>query len=208
MSQDTHKFALMSKVVSLAALVVMTAPALANDYNCKNEIKVMGGGAIIESWAKEKAKSEWRYSAKADYGYFYGDDTNASEGTGLIIEPCARSGIGLMICEAKGRPCVIKTELECTHNDRQDCDPTIKWIQSKLSAKRYSVGQTDGIRGEKFEEAIEKFKKENNMPDGSSINDVIEALKKSVQATTAVESKEEALLSKPNVRKRRKAAAR
>jgi hypothetical protein len=207
MSQDTHKLARRLKVASLAALVVMTVPALADDYNCKKEITVTGDASFFgEEGGKSNAISRWRNAAIADYGVFYGDNKIANEGIGLITAPCAPGWFalfGVMICEAKGRPCVIKTELECTHKDSQDCDPTIKWIQSKLSAKNYQVGQIDGISGEKFEQAIEKFKKENNMPDGSSIYDVIEVLNKSVQRTTAVESEAKALLSNSNVRRRR-----
>jgi hypothetical protein len=190
----------------------MTVPALAVDYNCKKEITVTGDVSFFsEEGGKSNAISRWRNAATANYGVFYGDDKIANEGIGLITEPCAPgwfSWFGAMICEAKGRPCVIKTELECTHNDSQDCDPTIKWIQSSLSAKDYPVGKIDGVSGQKFEQAIEKFKKENNIPDGSSIDGVIEALKKPVQATTAVESKAKALVLNPHVRNRRKAAAR
>ena len=48
MSHDTYKLARMLKVVSLAAFVATTVPALANDYDCKNEIKVTGYGALSE----------------------------------------------------------------------------------------------------------------------------------------------------------------
>ena len=87
----------------------------------------------------------------------------------------------------KGRPCFKQTELECKHNDSQDC-PKIKRIQSKLVNKGYSVGPIDGIRGPITEQAIKKFKKDNKIPDGSSIDDVIDALNKSVQTATASQS--------------------
>ncbi len=123
----------------------------------------------------------WRNTAISEYGVFYGDEKIANERNGVAIERCARSGFGLMICEAKGRPCAEQTELECTHNDRQDCDPKIKSIQSKLDAKGYSVGAIDGIRGPKLDEAIKEFKKEikkeNKIAD-SSIKEEIEALNK------------------------------
>ncbi len=160
---------------------------------------------LFEEWANSMAKRSWSDNAKADYGFFYGVEATADEGEGIGDSKvhCAPGWFGLKVCEVKARPCVIKTELECTHKDSYDCDPTTKWIQSKLYAKRYSVGQIDGIRGEKFDQVIGKFKKENNMPDSASIADVIEVLNKSGQRTAAVERNARALLSNPNVRYRR-----
>ena len=176
--------------------VAATAPALASDYICKDEIKVTGNGAITEWGARKKAKLAWRDAAIVDYGIFYADEENANEGNHVSIMRCARSGIFLMRCEVRGRPCVEQTELECTRNEGQDCDPTIKWIQSKLSARGYSLGRIDGKSGPRFEQAVDQFKRDNEMSDGSSIDDVIAVLKKPVKTTTA-----EALLSKRNVRK-------
>lgn len=204
MSQDKHKLARMLKVVSLATLVATTVPALATDYDCKGEIKGVGYGLFFKEWGNSRAKRSWSDNAIADWGPFYGVEATADEGEGIGDSKvrCAPWWFGFMVCEVKAHPCVIKTELECTHKDSYDCDPKIKWIQSKLSAKRYSVGQIDGISGEKFGQAIAKFKTENNMPDGSTIDDVVEVLNKPVQKTAAVESKAKALLSNSNVRRR------
>ncbi len=189
MSQHPHKLARMLKVMSLAALVATTVPALANDYTCKDEIKVTGYGAFFEGWGDRMAKWSWRNTAIAEYGIFYADESTANEGHGLTTERCAQSWFGLTICEVRGRPCVEQTELECKHKDGQACDPKIKWIQSKLADKGYPVGPIDGRNGSKFKEATKKFmnefKKDTKIADGSSIDDVIEALKKSDQTKTA-----------------------
>ena len=170
MSQRTHKLARMLKVVSFAALVATTVPALANDYTCKDEIKVTGYGAFFEGWGDRMAKLSWRNTAIAEYGMI-GDQKSVIEGHGLSTERCAQSWFGLTICEVRGRPCVEQTELECKHKDGQACDPKVKWIQSKLAEKGYPVGPIDGRNGSKFKEATRKFmnefKKDIKIADGS-----------------------------------------
>ena len=172
---------------SLAALVATTVPALANDYECKDEIKATGYGLFFKEWGNWMAKWSWSNTATVDYGFFYGVEATANEGTGVSPERCAPGWLGLMICEVKGRPCVKKTELECKPNDGQDC-PKIRKIQSMLADKRYSVGPIDGKKGPLFEQAIKKFKKDNKLREDSSLDDVVEALNKSLPTVTASQS--------------------
>jgi len=179
----------MLKVVSLAALVAATVPALANDYDCKNEIKVTGYGALTQGWADWTAKLSWHNTAIAEYGFFYANEDTANEGNGLKPERCAPGWFGLTVCEVKARPCAKQAELECTDSDGQDCDPKIKSIQSKLAGKGYQVGPIDGRSGPIFKEAIKKFKKEFKKENKiAEIEDEIEALNKSVQTKTASQS--------------------
>ncbi len=179
MSHSTGKFARILKVVSFAALVATTVPALANDYICKDEIKVTGYGALTKGWADWMAKLSWHNTAIAEYGFFYANEDTANEGNGLKPERCASGWFGLTVCEVKARPCAKQTELECKHEGKA-CDPKIKSIQSMLADKGYSVGPIDGIRGPRTREAIKEFKKEfkkdNKIADASSINNEIEAL--------------------------------
>lgn len=170
---------LKSVALAVALVGVFSGASLAVDYSCKKEISVTGNGAFTEDGGKRKALKTWQDAARADGGIYYGDEKTANEGLGVVVERCARSSIGLMICQAKGRPCVVKSDdvSECTKNDSKDCDPKAKWIQSKLNAAGYDVGNVDGNIGRVSERAIEKFKKAKGIT-SDSIDAVIEALKK------------------------------
>lgn len=171
----------MLKVVALTLTVVgaFSGASVAADYSCKSEISVTGNGAFTEEGGKKKALKAWQDAARASHGIYYGDEKTANEGLGVVVERCARSSIGLMICQGRGRPCVEKSEnyLECTRDDSKDCDPKGKWIQYKLDKLGYDVGRVDGNIGPKTERAIEKFKKDKGVT-ADTIDAVIEALKK------------------------------
>ena len=141
-----------------------------------------GYGAPFETFGKFMAEWSWRNTAIAKYEVFYGDESKANEGKGLDPERCAQSGFGLTICEVRARPCANQTELECKPDDRQNCDPKIKSIQSQLADNGFPVGAIDGIRGKKFEQALKdfqkKFKNDNKVADLSALHDEIEALNK------------------------------
>jgi len=165
--------------IAAAALVCFAGASVAADYSCKKEITATGNGAITEDGGKKKAIKVWRDRAIADYGFYYGDEKTANEGLGVVVERCARSSIGLMVCEAKGKPCVVQTgnDLECTRGDSSNCDAKSKWIQFQLDKRGYDVGAVDGSIGRKTERAIEKFKKDQKIA-SDNIEDVIAALKK------------------------------
>ncbi|MGH8338514.1 MAG: peptidoglycan-binding domain-containing protein, partial [Gammaproteobacteria bacterium] len=178
--EHTMRKMLTSLALTLASVVVFSGASLAADFSCKKEINVTGTGAFTEEGGKKKAIKVWRDAAIAGFGFYYGDEKTANEGLGVVVERCARSSIGLMICQAKGRPCVAQTgnDLECTRNDSKDCDPKAKWIQSQLDKRGYDVGSVDGALGPKSERAIRKFKKDNHIAEDAPIEAVIDALKK------------------------------
>ena len=167
--------------IAAVALVSFAGVSLADDnYSCKKEVGVTGNGAFTEDGAKKKALNAWRQAVIADAGIYYGETTTANEGLGVAVERCARSSIGLMICQARGRPCVTVitgTDVECGRDDSKECDPKAKWIQSQLDKKGYDVGRIDGNIGRKTEKAIEAYKKKNGISDDADIQKVIDSLK-------------------------------
>ncbi len=178
----------MSNLVLKLALIVgfaLTATATnaaAQDRKCRAEINATGGGAIRESRAKEKAEDAWRQQAVANHGIFYGESKEANEGKGVLVERCAKSLLGLTICQARGRPCLVAkadfpNEIACTSNDSKNCNSTVKWVQTRLKDKGVNI-YVDGSAGKGTEAAIRKFKKDNKLGDNAEIDDkLIEALK-------------------------------
>lgn len=178
----------MANVIARLALAVglilsFAAPSLAAERTCKSEITATGGGAIRESRAKEKAEDAWRQQAVANHGIFYGDSKEANDGKGVLVERCAKSLLGLTICQARGRPCLVQkadfpNEIACVKSeDSKNCDPTVKWVQSRLNAKGYKL-TVDGSAGKSTETAIRKFKKDNKLGDDVEIDEkLLEALK-------------------------------
>ncbi len=166
--------------MTLAVLGFLSGASYAADsYSCKKDFSVTGNGAITEEGAKKKATTSWKNAVIAEYGIFFGDEKNANEGLGLTVERCARSTIGLMICQAHGKACAVVAgnEKECTKDDSKNCDPKIKWIQAQLASKGYDVA-VDGSIGRMTEKAIQKYKKDNKIAEDASIETVIDALKK------------------------------
>lgn len=161
------------------ALAALTVAGHAADYSCKSEVSVTGNGAVLSKGGERKALSEWRDAVRANFGVFYSDDKIANEGRGVTVERCNRSSIGLMVCQARGRPCIevqeAATYLECKAGDSKNCDPQHKWIQNKLQGLGYNVGGVDGVIGTRTQRAIEKFVKDKGLAAGS-IKAVIEAL--------------------------------
>ena len=166
---------------AVVALVSFAGASLADDnYSCKKEVGVTGNGAFTEDGAKKKAILAWRNAVIAESGIYYGEPATANEGLGVAVERCARSSIGLAICQARGRPCVAVitgADVECTRDDSKECDPKAKWIQGQLDKQGYDVGRIDGNIGRKSEKAIEAYKKKTGIPDDADIQKVIDSLK-------------------------------
>ncbi|NJM55765.1 MAG: peptidoglycan-binding protein [Verrucomicrobiae bacterium] len=170
--------ALVAGLVSLA----FAAPASAEERSCKPEITATGGGAIRDSRAKEKAVEAWRQQAVANNGIFYGNEKDANDGKGITVERCAKSLLGLTICQARGRPCLVKqadkpNEIACTKDDSKNCQPEVKWVQQRLKDKGVSI-TVDGSPGPGTAKAIRDFKKKNGLGNDDEITEkLIEALK-------------------------------
>ena len=172
---------------TLFVTVALNGAAQAENYMCKPEVEVVGSGAILgEKGGKRKAIRAWREAVRAKYGVFNSDDELANEGNGVVADSCVRSSIGLTICEARGRPCVEKSDettyadnlLECTVADRASCDPKTKWVQFKLDELGYKAGPIDGEIGSKTTKAIKSFMKDKGIAVGpNAIDAVVEALK-------------------------------
>lgn len=154
--------------------------ANAQSYTCKSEIVATGNGALTEHGAKDKAIRQWRNQVVTQHGVFYGDFAIANDGKGGVVERCARSLLGLTVCQARGRPCLVpsgSTESECRKSDSPNCDPTVKWVQSRLVAKGFDLS-VDGSAGPRTEKAIRAFRKSAKLEDSGEIDDkLIEALK-------------------------------
>jgi len=146
---------------------------------CKPEITATGHGALLESAGPTKAIAAWRNEAVTRYGVFYGDSTQANEGKGVVVQNCGRTLLGLMVCLAVGRPCIADTgtEIECARRDGPGCDPTVKWVQTRLNVKGFRLA-VDGSSGPATVAAITSYRKTANLPAGSTIDDaLISALK-------------------------------
>lgn len=175
---------ILAKLALAAGLLLAAAmPAAAQqERSCKPEITATGGGAIRDSRAKEKAVEAWRQQAVANNGIFYGNEKDANDGKGIIVERCAKSLLGLTICQARGRPCLVKqadrpNEIACTKDDSKNCEPDVKWIQQRLKDKGFNV-TVDGSAGKGTAKAIKEFKKKNKLGDDDEITEkLIEALK-------------------------------
>lgn len=172
-----------ARIALVAGLIVaVAAPAAAQDRSCKPEITATGGGAIRDNRAKEKAIEAWRQQAVANNGIFYGNEADANEGKGILVERCAKSLLGLTICQARGRPCLVKkadrpNEIACTKDDSRNCEPEVKWVQQRLKDNGFDV-TVDGSAGRGTEKAIRAFKKKNKIGDDGDIDEkLIEALK-------------------------------
>jgi len=179
----------MSKLLaSLAVAMCVCVGFASNSFaagDCKAEILSIGHGAILDKAGPEKAIAAWRNDVIQRYGVFYGDPTKANEGKGVEVINCARTLLGLLVCSAKGRPCVqdaststnvdTTTELDC--GAVRYCDPTVKWVQSRLNAHGARLA-VDGVAGAGTAVAIRNFRKFAKLPDGTGIDaDLITALK-------------------------------
>ena len=162
------------------AAVCFAGSSFAQELKCKGEIVATGNGALTEAGAKDKAVRAWRTQVITSLGVFYGEFANANDGKGGVVERCARSLLGLQVCQARGRPCEAPaggTEIKCTDRDSRNCDPTVKWVQSRLNAKNFDV-TVDGAPGPRTERAIRAYRKSVNAGDSSEIDDkLIDALK-------------------------------
>lgn len=167
-----------------AALLLSSfaSPALAVERTCRNEIVSTGSAAIREPRAKEKAIEAWRGQAITNHGIFFGSADEANEGKGIVHERCARTLVGLWVCQARGRPCVLKAtdqpnEFFCTSGDPSHCNPNVKWVQSRLNSNGAGIA-VDGLEGRETADAIRRYKKSRNIGNDSYIDDrLLDALK-------------------------------
>lgn len=155
--------------------------------SCKPEIISTGHGAILDKAGPEKAIASWRNDVISRYGVFYGDPTKANSGKGVTVTNCARTLLGLLVCQAKGTPCIQDvqadtggadpaTEIACDPRNRY-CDPIVKWVQSRLNVHGSRLA-VDGVAGAGTAVAIRNFRKFAKLPDGTGIDvDLLTALK-------------------------------
>ena len=172
-------------VVALCCVTGFSSTSFAQTGTCKAEIISTGHGAILDKAGPEKAIAAWRNDAVTRFGVFYGDPTKANEGKGIVVEHCGRTLLGLLVCEARGRPCIadapqggtVDTEIPCDPRNKY-CDPTVRWVQTQLNIKGGFRLATDGVPGNATGAAIAAFRAKNNLAAGATIDDVlINALK-------------------------------
>lgn len=167
--------------IILYATACLAGPAIAEEFNCKSEILATGKGALTKAAAEEKAVATWRAQAVSNYGIFFGEFSVANEGKKGAVERCTRSLVGLHVCQARGRPCELVTtgaaEIKCKLDDGDDCQPTIKWVQSRLNAKGSNIS-VDGIFGFRTERAILTYRRAYHLGDSVLIDGkLIDSLK-------------------------------
>ena len=176
-------------VVATVLTLALAGPSLAVEVapTCGNEIAINGAGAIKEERALQKAIEAWRGQAITTYGIFYGNEKVAISGAGKGVEKvrCARTLIGLVVCQVRGRPCIEnKTEQAgeppidgyCRFKP-QPCDPTVKWVQRRLNDKGFSIAE-DGRPGEETKAAIRRYKVRHDLGFDSFIDDrLVDSLK-------------------------------
>lgn len=172
------------RLVIAAGLVALSSTAgFAQKQNCRAEIVATGKGALTDNGAKEKAIGAWRNQAISSHGIFYGEFAQANDGKGGVVERCARTLLGLKVCQARGTPCTAPAasnegEIACDKGDSKNCDPIVKWIQTRLNAKGGAGLTVDGSDGPSTQKAIRKFKKSNGLSDDSDVDEkLINALK-------------------------------
>ena len=181
----------MNRFLALAALAVgMTLSISTASFaaTCKANITVSGNGAITQNGAEKKAVTAWKQQAISNYGVFYGDEKAANDGKGTEFKRCARSQLGLMICEITGRPCeagapsepVGKQAIACTEDEKDNgCEPDIKWLQKRLNDKNDAKLKVDGKFGKGTTAAIKDFQKASK---GLSVTGLVdEALLKALE---------------------------
>lgn len=155
---------------ALATCVLAAAPASA-EPKCKPSVRATGSAALTMEGAKRKAIQNWRRAVVAQYGEFYGNFDKAQDAS---VAPCGKTLIGLSRCEARGRPCVGEQEVDseglpeimCRRSDSRNCDPHVKWLQSRLNGIGCSPGKIDGADGPNTKSAVRcaqrKFRMEEN----------------------------------------------
>lgn len=160
----------MIRFLAMAALAVTVSFSVATESfaaTCKTNITVSGNGAVTQNGAEKKAVNAWKQQAISNHGVFFGDEKAANDGKGIDIRRCARSQLGLMICEVSGRPCQVgapetstsKHEIACTDDDPDACVPEVKWVQTKLNEKNKAGLKADGVPGGRTASAIRDFQK-------------------------------------------------
>ncbi len=163
-------------------MFMLAGQAVAVERTCRTEIVSAGSAAIREPRAREKAIESWRGQAVANHGIFFGNEKEANDGNGVMVERCARTLVGLYVCQARGRPCLVKQaaqsdEILCTLDDPVRCNANVKWVQRRLNDRGAKL-TVDGLEGDETARAIRRYKRSKNMGDDNYIDDkLLEALK-------------------------------
>lgn len=177
-------FKSIAPLIAIGGVLVISAPASAQQQDCKSEISATGRAALTETGARNNAITSWRRNVIARYGEFY---ANFEKGQGTALR-CAKTLMGLQRCEAHGRPCAVPEasashpsgipEIACTQGDSRNCDPGVKWVQSKLNSKGCKT-RIDGAEGPKTAEALKCFQKQAKLSITGEIDaSTVDALKK------------------------------
>jgi hypothetical protein len=165
-------------LIALAVTLTVSASAASLAATCKASITVSGNGALTQKGAEKKAVDAWRTQAISNHGVFYGDWAAANDGKGGDIKRCARSQLGLMICEVSGRPCQAsapeeKHAIACTDDDKEACVPEVKWVQKQLNEKTKSNLKVDGVPGRGTANAIRDFQKSKGLTVNGEIDETL-----------------------------------
>ena len=171
--------ALVAGFVASAPAATWAQAAKSPAGSCKPEISVTGTAALTENGAKENAKAQWRRTVFARYGDFYGSVEQAKGAS----ERCVKTLLKLTRCELRAQPCeaTVKgssaaydtaTEIACVKGqDSVNCEPLVKWVQTRLNAKLGTNLKVDGSARTATQAAIKRFKKERRLaqPDEADI---------------------------------------
>jgi Putative peptidoglycan binding domain len=162
-------------VAGLLALSATAGFAQTSSQNCRSEVTATGASALTLKGAQESAIKAWQRSVVLRYGELFSVWDQSSDKS---VDRCGKTTFGLNRCDARGRPCQASApgktrEISCMRDDSKECSPTVKWIQTRLNAKSNAGLKTDGGEGKNTENAIRKFKRQNNLGNNSDVDDAL-----------------------------------
>jgi hypothetical protein len=168
---------IISRLIITMSLVVFGATAGLAQSNCKPEVNATGSAALTQKGAEDRAISNWRRAVVLRYGEVFATYDRAE---GRSVGRCGKTILGLTRCEATGRPCEVAVatdgtggpEIACVaKKDSKNCDPFVKWVQSRLNAKLGSNLKVDGAAGKQTQDSLRRFQRQNNLGTSGELDD-------------------------------------
>ncbi len=157
-------------LAATAALAAFSTSASAQ--SCKAEVVVATGRAsLTEGGARRNAIESWRREVLYRYGESWAEFERARDAN---VERCAHTSLGILLrCEARGQPCDVPltasspvfvfTPVPCRSSDSKACDPYVKAMQLKLTAKGCRT-TADGAAGPSTANALRCFQRKASLP--------------------------------------------
>jgi hypothetical protein len=154
------------------SLLTFSGEVHAQPRSCKaDEIIATGRASLTEAGARRNAIENWRREVLYRYGESWAEFELARDAT---VARCAHTSFGILLrCEARGKPCEVPLDVSsplfvfnptsCTSRDSRGCDPRVKTMQAKLTAKGCPT-KVDGAAGPATSAAIRCFQQKEKLP--------------------------------------------